>query len=51
MISSGHQVDPEVITINDILTQEWNGLEQYEGKLIRLNNVTISETRKLCWRN
>ena len=42
VISSGHQVDPEVITINDVLTQEWNGVEQYEGKLIRLNNVTIS---------
>ncbi len=42
VISSGHQTDPEVITINDILTQEWNGMEEYEGKLIRLNNVTIS---------
>lgn len=42
ILSSGHATDPEVITINDILTQEWNGLEAYEGKLIRLNNVTIS---------
>ncbi|HKB87640.1 MAG TPA: DUF5689 domain-containing protein, partial [Ignavibacteriaceae bacterium] len=44
IISSGNVVDPEVITINDILTQEWNGVEIYEGKLIRLNNVTISGT-------
>ncbi len=42
IISSGHQVDPEVITISDINNQEWNGFEEYEGKLIRLNNVTIS---------
>ncbi len=44
IISSGNAADPEVITINDILTQEWNGVEIYEGKLIRLNNVTISGT-------
>lgn len=44
IISSGNPVEPEVITINDILTQEWNGVEEYEGKLIRLNNVTISGT-------
>ncbi len=42
IISTGHQVDPEVITISDINNQEWNGFEEYEGKLIRLNNVTIS---------
>ncbi len=42
LISSGHLVEPEVVTINDILTQEWNGFEEYEGKLIRLNNVMIS---------
>ncbi|HSD63926.1 MAG TPA: phospholipase D-like domain-containing protein, partial [Ignavibacteriaceae bacterium] len=44
VISSGHQIDPEVINISDILGQEWNGLEAYEGKLVRLNNVTISGT-------
>ncbi len=42
--SSGNQVEPEVISILDILNQEWNGVEEYEGKLIRLNNVTISGT-------
>ncbi len=44
IISSGNPVEAEVISINDILTQEWNGVEEYEGKLIRLNNVTISGT-------
>jgi phosphatidylserine/phosphatidylglycerophosphate/cardiolipin synthase-like enzyme len=44
VLSSGHQTDPEIITINDILTQEWNAIEVYEGKLVRLNNVTISGT-------
>lgn len=44
VISSGHQIDPEDINISDILNQEWNGLEAYEGKLVRLNNVTISGT-------
>ena len=27
LISSGHETEPEVITISDILNQEWNGLE------------------------
>jgi phosphatidylserine/phosphatidylglycerophosphate/cardiolipin synthase-like enzyme len=44
IISSGHQTEPDVITINDILTQTWNGVEEYEGKLVRVNNVTISGT-------
>jgi hypothetical protein len=42
ILSSGNQIDPEIITISDILNQEWNGVEEYEGKLIRINNVTIS---------
>lgn len=42
ILSTGHQVDPDIISISDVLNQQWNGLEEYEGKLIRLNNVTIS---------
>ena len=34
--------EPTVLTINDITIQEWNGFEEYEGLLIRINNVTIS---------
>ncbi len=31
-----------ILTINDIATQQWNGFEEYEGLLIRINNVTIN---------
>ena len=39
--SSGNESLPEIITIDDINTQEWNGYEEFEGLLIRINNVTI----------
>ncbi len=42
--SSGNETTPEIITINDISTQQWNGYEEFEGLLIRLNNVTIQGT-------
>ncbi len=42
VISSGHQIDPEVVTISQIVNQKWNGVEEYESKLIRINNVSIS---------
>jgi len=42
--SSGNETTPEIITINDISMQQWNGYEEFEGLLIRLNNVTIQET-------
>lgn len=42
--SSGHDTTPQIITINDISSQQWNGYEEFEGTLIRLNNVTISGT-------
>jgi phosphatidylserine/phosphatidylglycerophosphate/cardiolipin synthase-like enzyme len=42
--SSGHETIPEIITINDISTQQWNGYEEFEGLLIRVNNVTIQGT-------
>ena len=32
--SSGNQVEPEVISILDVLNQEWNGVEEFEGKLM-----------------
>jgi phosphatidylserine/phosphatidylglycerophosphate/cardiolipin synthase-like enzyme len=44
VLSTGHDTDPEVITINDVLNQSWNDVEEYEGKLVRINNVTISES-------
>ena len=42
--SSGNEATPEIITINDISTQQWNGYEEFEGLLIRINNVTIQGT-------
>ncbi len=42
--SSGKSVEPLIVTINQILTQSWNGIEEYESELIRINNVTITET-------
>ena len=45
IIHSHTQVpDPTVITINDIASQQWNGFEEYEGLLVRINNVTINGT-------
>ncbi len=42
--SSGYETIPEIITINDIASQQWNGYEEFEGTLIRLNNISISGT-------
>lgn len=35
---------PQVVTIADINTQLWNGIEAHESKLVRLNSVTIVGT-------
>ncbi len=34
--------EPEVVTIAQINNQQWNGFEEFESKLIRVNSVTIS---------
>ncbi len=39
---SGCEIEPLNLSIADILGQAWNGLEEYEGSLIRLNEVTIN---------
>ncbi|MCB0726360.1 MAG: T9SS type A sorting domain-containing protein [Ignavibacteriae bacterium] len=45
IISSGHPVPaPQVITLQQLNTQTWNGHEEYEGSLIRINGLTISAT-------
>ncbi|MGB9664729.1 MAG: phospholipase D-like domain-containing protein [Ignavibacteria bacterium] len=41
-VDSNKTVEPLVLTINDIKTQDWNGYEAYEGMLVRINNVTVS---------
>ena len=42
IISSAHSVEPKIVTISDIANQQWNGVENLESVLIRLNNVTIN---------
>ncbi|MGA9293536.1 MAG: phospholipase D-like domain-containing protein [Ignavibacteriaceae bacterium] len=42
VISSNHEVSPTIVTISQIMNQQWDGVEDYEGKLIRIDNVSIS---------
>lgn len=44
IISSGHAVKPKLVTLEEISSQQWNGVEKIEGELVRINNVTISGT-------
>lgn len=39
--SSNHYFDTTIVTISDIASQQWNGFEEFESRLIRINNVTI----------
>ncbi len=42
--SSNKYFDTTLVTISDITSQQWNGFEEYESRLIRINNVTILST-------
>lgn len=42
--TSNISFDTTVVTISQIASQEWNGFEEYESLLIRINNVTINAT-------
>ncbi|MGE5437225.1 MAG: phospholipase D-like domain-containing protein [Syntrophothermus sp.] len=42
--SSGNIIEPELVSLAQIKNQLWNGIEEIEGKLVRINNVTISGT-------
>ncbi|MFN3873045.1 MAG: phospholipase D-like domain-containing protein [Ignavibacterium sp.] len=42
--TSNHYFDTTIVTISDISSQQWNGFEEFESRLIRLNNVTIQGT-------
>ncbi|MCW8848875.1 MAG: phospholipase D-like domain-containing protein, partial [Melioribacteraceae bacterium] len=35
-------IEPKIVTINEIITQTWNGVEEIEGSLIRINDVQIN---------
>jgi len=39
--TSGHETEPTVVTIDQIMNQQWNGFEEFESLVIRINNVTI----------
>jgi phosphatidylserine/phosphatidylglycerophosphate/cardiolipin synthase-like enzyme len=39
--SSGNTVEPMLVTIDMIKNQTWNGVEELEGRLVRLSNVKI----------
>lgn len=41
-IASGTVPQPETMTIAQIAAQQWNGYEEHESKLIRIDNCTIS---------
>jgi hypothetical protein len=41
---SNISIQPEAVTIEDVLNQSWDGMEQYEGVLIKIENATIAET-------
>ena len=42
--STGNHFDTVIVTLNQIKNQQWNGYEEYEGLLVRVNNVTIQGT-------
>ncbi len=44
VISHSHPLHPIVVTVSQIINQQWNGFEAFEGKLIRINNVSIKSS-------
>ncbi len=42
--SSNRYFDTTIVTISQIASQQWNGFEEFESRIIRINNVTIQGT-------
>ena len=42
IISSGNEVEPEIVTLDQIANQDWDGVELFESKLVKINGVTIT---------
>jgi len=42
ILSSGNEVEPEIVTLSQIINQDWDGVELYESKLVRINGVIIN---------
>ncbi len=38
------QTEPEIVTIQEVLNQDWDGFELLEGKLLRINNIAFVES-------
>lgn len=43
-LDSNHAVNPIIATIAQINNQTWNGVEELEARLIKIKNVTITQT-------
>jgi phosphatidylserine/phosphatidylglycerophosphate/cardiolipin synthase-like enzyme len=43
-VASGTAPAPQVVTIAQILNQQYNGYEEFESRLVRINGVTFSST-------
>jgi phosphatidylserine/phosphatidylglycerophosphate/cardiolipin synthase-like enzyme len=41
---SNIQIEPKVVTLNQIISQDWDGIEELESSLVRVNNVKINST-------
>lgn len=37
-------VEPKIVSISEIVNQQWNGTEELEGSLIRINDISINST-------
>ena len=44
VLNNNNPIEPRIVTITQIKNQQWNGFEEFESLLIRVNNVTISGT-------
>ncbi len=44
IVSSGHNIEPLVVTIPEIKNQAWDGFEKYESMLLQINNVKFVQT-------
>lgn len=37
-------VEPKIVTLNEISAQTWNGIEEIEGSLVRVNDIQINSS-------
>ncbi|OIP62680.1 MAG: hypothetical protein AUK34_02975 [Ignavibacteria bacterium CG2_30_36_16] len=44
ILNQNNPIEPRIVTLTQIKNQQWNGFEEFESLLIRVNNVTISGT-------